>query len=237
MDAAWDIINRVAEELSPGGRISVLRRAELSEFDMHPRKTDVVLALLCLVEVFLAGKPATDRFCVSLGTTSGDSGVVEGLSVPAHALWLQHLCPLFEEPRTPRRKVIDDVRVICKSASFLGLNSVGPVAVHVALQDPTSAGMVVVDNTERFSSVIPLTGMCDSDVGRAATRAACLSRDDVTNRLASLDAADMFFNREGCVQMLLCAFFGSLGGQGLAVDDFQCSHWWSYEALLRDPRL
>ena len=105
MDTAWDIINRVVESSSPGGRTSFLRRAELSEFDIHPRQTDVVLALLCLVGVALAGKPAPDRFCVSLGTTSGDAGVVQLVFVLARTSWQRHQCPLFQVPRMPRRKI------------------------------------------------------------------------------------------------------------------------------------
>ena len=128
-----------------------------------------------------------------------------------------------------------DVRVICGSAPFLGLDSVGPVAVNVALQDLASAGLLVVDNTERFPSVIPLTRMGDVDVGRAASRAACISRDDVTNKLATLDAADQFFILEGCVQLRLCTLFGSPVEQGLVLDDFQCSHCLSDDALLRSP--
>jgi len=233
--AAWDIISRVVESTSPGGCTSFLGRAELSAFDLHPRQTDVLLALLCRVGVALAGEPAPGRFGVSLGEF-GDAGVVQGLSVLARALWQQHLCPLFEEPRTPRRKVFGDVRVICGSAPFLGLYSVGPVAVHVALQDLASAGLVVVDNTERFPSVIPLTRMGDVDVGRAASRAARISRDDVTNKLATLDAAEKFFSLDGCVQLRLCALFGSTVEQGLVLDDCQCSHCLSDDALLRGPR-
>jgi len=85
-DAAWDIISRAVESTSPGGRTSFLGRAELSELDLHPRQTDVLLALLCCVGVVLAGKPAPGRFVASLGEF-GDAGVVQGLSVLARALW------------------------------------------------------------------------------------------------------------------------------------------------------
>ena len=103
MDAAWDIINRVVESSSPGGRPSLLCRAEWSMFDIHPRQSDTLLTLLYRVVVALAEKPAPDRFRVSPGTTSGDAGDVQCLSVPARALWQQHLCLLFEEPRSSRR--------------------------------------------------------------------------------------------------------------------------------------
>jgi len=66
-DAAWNIISRVVDSTSPGGHTSFLGRAELSDFDLHPLQTDVLLALLCHVGVALAGKPASGRFGVYIG--------------------------------------------------------------------------------------------------------------------------------------------------------------------------
>jgi len=213
---------KIFQRTAATGRTSFMHMADFRAACVGSKQVRHVLAALQRLGASRAGRAVPCRVAVRPGKNTLDND--ENLSEAALSLWRGHIAPQFRrrsEHSVPMARL--EVRAVCGAVSFQYHGTVGPAAVHQAVDDMRHEGLLVVDTNETFSNVTPLDFFADIEQDGWPKRLVDMLRADVRADLESLLDAHFFLQSSGCINQQLVSRRGADSEVGLPCSNCLCS--------------